>query len=157
MTTLVIDANVWVSAADATDSLSGRSRDFLSVVADQVHPIALPEFAGLEIACALSRRLRDAELGRALTDQMLRSPLITTYALNPSLLQHAFEVGTRDFLRAGDALYTALSATIEGELVSWDDELIQRSRALSPQEWLVRNARENSADSVWASRPTPAP
>ena len=140
MTTLVIDANVWVSAADATDPLSEPSRAFLSQVVDQELPIGLPEFAELEIACALARRLRSADHGRSLTDQMLESPLVTTYSLNGPKLRRAIQVGTRSFLRAGDALYAALAQGVECQLVSWDGELIERAGAITPDDWIEHNA-----------------
>ena len=139
MTPLVIDASVWVSAADATDALSELSRAFLSQVVARELPIALPEFAQLEIACALSRRLRSADNGRSLTDQMLESPLITTHSLSRAMLRQAIQVGTRDFLRSGDSLYAALEERMEGELVSWDGELIKRAGALTPERWIERN------------------
>ncbi len=135
---LVIDASVWVSAADATDPLSGPSRAFLAEVAAREIPIALPEFAGLEIACALARRLHNAEQGRSLAGRMLESPLVTTYSLNRAMLRRAGQVGTRDFLRAGDALYAAFAEGMEGEVVSWDGELIERGGALTPEGWMGR-------------------
>ena len=137
-TTLVIDASVWVAAADATDPQSERSRAFFSEVVARGLPIALPEFASLEIACALSRRLRNAEQGRSLTTRMLESSLVTKYSLNRAMLRQAIRVGTRDFLRSGDALYAALAEGIEGELVSWDGELIERGGALTPEGWIAR-------------------
>ena len=97
MTTLVIDASVWVSAADATDGLSESSRSFLSLVVDRELPISLPELAKLEIACALARRLRDAERGRCLADRLLGSPLVTVYPLNRTMLRHGLTVGTQGF------------------------------------------------------------
>lgn len=134
MKPLVIDASVWVSAADRTDTLSEISRDFLALVVAQELPIALPEFAELEIACALARRLRDAEEGRRLTERMLESPLVTRYSSNRAMLREAIQVGTRIFLRSGDALYAALAERLECELVSWDGELIERAGALTPRQ-----------------------
>ena len=137
MNTLVIDAGVWVSAADATDALSQVSRTFLSGVVARELPIALPEFARLEIACALARRLRDAEQGRRLTDRMLASPLVTTYSLSRANLREAIEVGTSRFLRSGAALYAALAERLDGTLVAWDGELASRARALTPHDWIA--------------------
>lgn len=139
MTTLIIDASVWVAAVDPTDTMSEPSRDFLSQVAGRELPIALPDFAKLEIACALARRLRSAEHGRSLADQMLGSPLITTYSVNRARLRQATEVGTRTLLRAGDALYTALAKELDGEVVTWDRELIERAGALTPSDWMTRS------------------
>ena len=140
MTALVVDASVWVSAADATDEFSVSSRAFLSLVVERELPISLPELAKLEIACALARRLRDAERGRSLADRMLGSPLVTAQPLNRAMFRQALEVGTRRFLRSGDALYAALAAWLNAEIVSWDGELIDRAGALTPTGWIERNA-----------------
>ncbi len=140
MTALVIDASVWVSAADPTDTMSEPSRAFLSEVAARELSIALPEFAKLEIACALARRLRSTEHGRRLTDQMLESPLMATYSVNRAVLRQAIQLGTRSFLRAGDALYAAVAQGVEGQLVSWDQELIERAGAVTPDGWISRRS-----------------
>ena len=140
MTTLVIDASVWVSAADPKDDLSEPSRAVLSRVAARELPIVLPEFARLEIACALARRLRSAEHGRSLTGLMLESPRMSTYSVNRTVLRRAIELGTRNCLRAGDALYAAVARATEGQLVAWDRELIERAGALTPEVWLDWNA-----------------
>ncbi|MCG8469356.1 MAG: PIN domain-containing protein [Gemmatimonadetes bacterium] len=140
MTVLVVDASVWVSAADATDAFSEPSRTFLSRVARRALPIALPDLAELEFACALARRLGDAERGKDLAAQMLRSPLIAVHSLDASLLRRAVEVGTRKLLRAGDAVYAAVAELTGGEVVSWDRELIQRAGAVTPREWTEEQA-----------------
>lgn len=142
MTVLVVDASVWVSAADATDEVSEPSRAFLSSVARRATPIALPDFAELEVACALARRLSDAERGKDLAGQMLRSPLITVHSLDSSLLRRAVDLGTRKLLRAGDAVYAAVTEVTGGEVVSWDEELIQRAGAVTPREWTEQNPQQ---------------
>lgn len=139
MKTLVVDAGVWVSAADRTDELSEVSRNFLTLVVERELPIALPAFAELEIACALARRLRDARLGRYLARRMLESPLVTTHSSNRAMLRKAVAVGTRKFLRSGDALYAALAEGLEGEVVAWDGEMVERAGASTPREWIEHN------------------
>ena len=135
MRTLVVDASVWVSAADAADTLSTPSRSFLRTVMRRRDPVALPAIARLEVACALSRRLRDAGRGRDLADSLLHSPLITEMDLG-SLLGTALTVGTESFLRAGDAFYAALATDEDGIIVSWDEELLRRANAVTPSAWL---------------------
>ena len=140
MTPLVIDASVWVSAVDPTDTMSEPSRTFLSHVADRELSIAMPEFSKLEIACALARRMRSAELGRSLADQMLESPRMSTHSVNQALLRRAVQLGTRGFLRAGDSLYAAVAQAVDGQLVSWDRELIERAGAVTPDAWIERHS-----------------
>lgn len=146
MRPLVIDASVWVSAADATDALSDVSRTFLAGVVARELPVALPEIARVEIACALARRLRDAEQGRSLAERMLGSPLVTTYSLNRARLREAIRLGTGRCLRSGDALYAALAEGLEGEVVTWDRELVERAGALTPRHWIDARSRGRSPD-----------
>jgi hypothetical protein len=60
------------------------------------------------------------------------------------LIGDAIELGTQKLLRGGDSLYAALSQQVDGEVVSWDDELIRRAGALDPVRWLARHARESA-------------
>jgi predicted nucleic acid-binding protein len=140
VTALVVDASVWVSAADAADKLSAPSRTFLRTAMRQRDPIALPAIARLEVACALSRRLRDARQGRDLADRLLLSPLITEIDLG-SLLGTALTVGTESFLRAGDAFYAAVATDEDGLIISWDEELLRRANAVTPSAWLSEHGK----------------
>jgi predicted nucleic acid-binding protein len=140
VTALVVDASVWVSAADAADKLSAPSRTFLRTVMRQRDPIALPAIARLEVACALSRRLRDARQGRDLADRLLLSPLITEIDLG-SLLGTALTVGTESFLRAGDAFYAAVATDEDRLIISWDEELLRRANAVTPSAWLSEHGK----------------
>jgi predicted nucleic acid-binding protein len=137
VTALVVDASVWVSAADASDRFSGASRTFLETLAQRRTRIALPAITRLEVACALARRLRDAPGGQQLAEMLLQSPMIAEEALDGSLLAEAFRHGTESFLRAGDALYAAVARRGGYALVSWDDELIRRANAVTPEVWLA--------------------
>lgn len=140
MAGLVIDASVWVAAADATDRHADASRDFLSVVTARGVALAVPDFAELEVACALARRMRDGDRGQALARRMVESPVVTPHIIPSSLMRRAIETGGRRLLRGGDAIYAALAEDTGGELISWDEELIQRAGAITPLAWLERNA-----------------
>ena len=139
MRPLVIDASVWVSAACPQEPSSHLSQSFLAVVAAQRRPVALPEFAELEIACALSRRLRSPQQGRVFARRTSESPLVTTHPLSRGLLQRSVAVGARRFIRSGDAIYAALAEAVGGELVSWDKEMVGRVGAVTPAAWVERH------------------
>ena len=135
MSALVIDANVWVAAADPGDTLSEASRRFLRVIMRQRRPMILPSITTLEVACALSRRFRSAALGRSLANRLQRSEPLRELAFQ-ELHERAIDVGTESLLRAADALYAAAARETGSVLISWDQELIERAGALSPEEWL---------------------
>ena len=98
--------------------------------------VALPAIAPLEMTCVLARRFRSAATGRALTHRLVQGAHITLLefeALNDS----ALELGSRSFLRAADALYAAAAHETGGQLISWDQELVQRAGAVTPEAWLA--------------------
>lgn len=76
---------------------------------------------------------------------MLDSPLVTEYSLHRTMLRRAVRVGTRMSVRSGDALYAALAEGMEGEVVSWDGELIERAGALTPEGWIAHIDTEGTA------------
>ena len=55
-------------------------------------------------------------------------------------------LGTGRYLRSGDALYAALAEGLEGEVVTWDMELVERAGALTPREWIDARSRGRSPD-----------
>lgn len=137
---LVIDANVWVSAADPADPLSAPSQRFLETVVARRLRVVLPITARLEVACALARRLRNPERGQSLANALIDAPMISERAVDATLLAAAIRIGTRSFLRAADALYAAVGSQDGDELVSWDAELMQRATARSPSDWLAAHS-----------------
>ncbi len=140
MKPLVVDASVWVSALDRTEPRSEASRAFLEAVGARQRPIALPGHTEIEVACALSRRLRDTGRARVIARQALDFPLITWHALTRRMVRRAVAIGTRRFLRSGDAVYAAVAEASGGEMVSWDEELVERAGAVTPKAWVGRHA-----------------
>jgi predicted nucleic acid-binding protein len=136
---LTVDASIWVAAADHTDIFYAQSRTFLNNAAHKHLRIYLPAFAWIEVACALSRRRRDALAGQQLAEELLNSPYIVQVQLEAPLLAQAMVSGTRTFLRGADALYAATAELNRTLLVSWDDELVRRANAITPADWLLAN------------------
>jgi predicted nucleic acid-binding protein len=56
--------------------------------------------------------------------------------LRDELLLEAESIGAASFLRGADALYAATSRTTDGQLVSWDREMVERAGAITPSDWL---------------------
>jgi predicted nucleic acid-binding protein len=134
---LVVDASVWIAAADKTDVFHDVSRAFLVEVGRQQLTLYLPAFAWLETACALARKRGDAATGLRLAGAILDSPLVTRVPLDERFLSQAIQVGTRALLRGADAIYAAAAILHTAGLVSWDAQLIRRAGALTPADWLA--------------------
>jgi predicted nucleic acid-binding protein len=132
---LVVDASVWVAAADRSDRFWESSRSFLTEAASQNIAVFVPAIAEVEVACALARRLRDTDAGRRMGAEMIRSLASEVHATDTVTIKGAVAVGTELFLRAGDALYAGLADRVGGQLISWDEELVSRANAVTPEMW----------------------
>lgn len=133
---LVLDANVWVAAFDAADPFHRESVEVLAEAGQQGTRLAGPAYVVLESACALARRLGDADLARAAGAKLAEHPALHLEPLTSDLLAQAERIGIERRLRAADALYAATAAQLRCPLLSWDEELIARGGARSPREWL---------------------
>lgn len=140
---LTIDANVWIVAVDNSDIFHTPSRTFVLAVAERGVQIYVPAFARTEIACALARRWQNAETGERLSDALLNDTYVTLVPLDPQFLLYATRLGIHYYLRAADALYVATAQLHQSRLISWDNELIQRVDAITPDQWLTSSLNRN--------------
>jgi predicted nucleic acid-binding protein len=133
VTELVIDASVWIAAADVTDPFNDASRRLLEAIAGEALSGALPAAARIEVACALARRLRDAPTARRIADGMVRAPFVTEHTMDAALIDSAVAAGTDARLHAAGAVYLALARRLDAAVVTWDGELIRHAGALTPE------------------------
>lgn len=157
MTRLVVDASVWVAAADPTDPFSSESRAFLQTIAAEEQPLALPGHTELEVAGALARRLKDPHRGRQLAAGIAGAPSVEIVSLDASLLKDAIHRGTDLLLRAGDALYLSVAVQVDGRVVTWDHEVVERAQGVTPAAWLTEHGlqRPDEASAGPAEPPPP--
>jgi predicted nucleic acid-binding protein len=139
MSAAAVDASVWIAAQDPADPFCAASREFLGHAVAVGALIHVPAFARIEVACALARKLRNAPRGERLANLVFTTAGAKEHPVNALLLAKALSLGTTKFLRAADALYSATAAIIGCELVSWDQEHLQRAGAVTPANWLLAN------------------
>lgn len=136
---VTIDANIWVAGFDATDVFHDRSSTFLREVTRRRLPLHGPTSVLVEVGCVLARRFRSQAAGLQAASGVAAHQLVRLSPLDEALLVLALQLGSRQFLRAADALYAATAQLGGSQLVSWDRELIQRAGALTPTDWLAAN------------------
>lgn len=139
MTAVAVDASVWVAAQDPSDPLNAASRLFFIHAVAAGLTIHVPAFALVEVACALGRKLRDGAKGQRLAELIFDTTAAKQHPVNVLLLSKALAVGSAKFLRGADALYSATAEILGCDLVSWDNEHIQRAGAVSPDHWIIAN------------------
>jgi predicted nucleic acid-binding protein len=128
-----------VSSVDPSDPQSSISRQVLYALQARSFKVALPSIARLEVACALGRRWRSADSARRITERLFRAPAVREYPMDAALMESSIAVGLRSYLRGSDAVYAALAHELRSELIAWDNELIERAQAVSPDQWLEMN------------------
>lgn len=136
MTDLTVDASVWVAAADPRDAFHAESETFLAAIEPQGLRVVVPAFTRIEVACALARKLQSPAQGRRLSEQVMALSVIVYVPVDDNLLQEAWRTGTDQRLRGADALYAATAQMSGAQLISWDNELVERAGAITPTIWL---------------------
>src|SRR5688572_1792812 len=131
-----VDANCWIASLDPTDPFHTVSAEFFERVADRAMIMHGPEFVVLEVACAVARRLRDPIQGRQAAEALRMHAGLRLYPHDDVLWGEALRLGTWQFLRGADALYSATAHLTGSQLISWDNELVRRAGALTPTDWL---------------------
>jgi predicted nucleic acid-binding protein len=134
---LTLDANVWVAAFDSRDRFHNRSTTFLRAAAVERLDLHGPAFVAVEVACALARRAGNPSVGGIVHERLHRHPALDLYPMDDRCLSRASEIGIQRRLRGADALYAAVAELAGAQLITWDDELIERAGALTPDTWLA--------------------
>jgi predicted nucleic acid-binding protein len=137
---LTLDANIWIAAYDPRDRFHAPSTDFLFAATRQAQALNGPAFVLVEIGCALARRAQSATAGQVALERLRQHPLLSLQPLDDALLAAAIRLGVYRLLRGADALYAATAELSSAQLVSWDEELIQRAGAITPTDWLAASS-----------------
>ena len=142
-TKLAIDANVFVSAANASEPQHAASIGFLQEVRNQAVAVFCPTLILPECSAAISRPTGNAALAAALVTQIQQWPGLQLLPLSLALAQRAAVITSAQRLKGADAVYVALTEAHADTLITWDKELLQRGPAvvptITPADWLQAN------------------
>lgn len=136
---IALDASVWIAGLDEGDVRHAASVRVLAELQSSRTPIVIPDLALLEVGCAVARRRSDPAAGVAAAAALGRIPTLRVLASVRTIPEPALELGTRNRLRAADAVYAATAHLTGALLLSWDRELVERGGGMTPSEWLERN------------------
>ena len=127
---IVIDASVWVSFLIQQDTHHAITRAWLSKILLNRSPIVAPIILLSEVGAALSRRLRNPQIGNKAINQLLAIPTLRLVSIDHTLGIQSARIAADNHLRGADAIYVALAAQLAIPLVSWDQEHIKRTTNL---------------------------
>ena len=136
---LVVDASVFVAAADKADAAHGQAKGFLAHIARLRCRVLCPALVLPETAAAIARLTRDSGQGDVAVLRVLALPGLKLVALSEGLAKQAARRASRHFLKGADAIYVALAASSKALLVSLDEEMLERGaravKTMTPADW----------------------
>ncbi len=130
--TVVIDASVYVAMLKREEPNHLSSHKWYSEILASGTPLAAPLPFLAEVAGAVSRSTGDAELAQDVIAQVKALDVIELIPVNEILGVRAAEIAAKYRLRGCDSLYVALAEQLKAELVSLDQEQLERGTAVVP-------------------------
>jgi predicted nucleic acid-binding protein len=128
---IVGDASLWISYLLPDDVKHEVSREWFAQLSPD-EEIVEPSLLLVEIAAGLSRRTGRFDLVQQAVATVRSDPRLRLHSMTDALMDEALTLAMRLRLRAGDAIYVALSRLTGATLVTWDRE--QRERAVAVVE-----------------------
>lgn len=137
---MVVDASVWVAAFLANDACHSEAAGFLNKLAMDGTEVAAPLLALSEVAGAIARQTGNPAVAEKAVVFLREQAWILLAPLNDALATLAASIAAQRQLRGADAIYVALAAQDDSELITLDREMLERApgsvTATTPSAWL---------------------
>lgn len=130
--TVVLDASVYVAMLKHEEPNHAASQKWYNDALASGTPLAAPLPFLAEVTGAISRSTGDTQLAEAVLMQIQALGVIDLIPVNDFLGVRAAEIAARHRLRGCDALYVAAAEQLGAELVSLDQEQLERGTAVVP-------------------------
>lgn len=125
----VVDASVWVSYYNAADVNNAASATWFKQQLNSQTPLVIPTLALLEIGGAIARRIGQTQARNIISNLSSLSYLIII-EVDDTLGRQAATLAIDLRLRGADAVYVAVAQYFNLPLITWDAEIINRSKSL---------------------------
>ncbi|MEW5960679.1 MAG: PIN domain-containing protein [Chloroflexota bacterium] len=126
----IIDASVYITLMNAHESHHTAAWDWFQLVQAAGESLAAPVILLPEMAAGLSRGLGNAPLAHQVVRQLVQAQLIDMIPVTPALAERAAAIAADHQLRGCDAIYVALAEQLGDELVTLDQQQLERGAAL---------------------------
>jgi predicted nucleic acid-binding protein len=126
MTTIVVDANVFVANLRPSEPHHAEAAAFLAYAREKELTVAVPIITPVEVAGAIARGTRRAALGRRAARLLLEAHNVQLVLIDESLAETAVNLAADHQLRGYDAIYLALAQQLAAPFVTLDAELMRR-------------------------------
>ena len=130
MSSVVMDASVWVARLVPQDAFHTAVRDWLDVQREYETLLAAPGLLLAEVAGAVARRTGDHELAKQCILVLQGLPEVRLVEMDRLLMQYAADLAAQYGLRGADACYVAVAANLDIPLATLDDDQRRRAESL---------------------------
>jgi predicted nucleic acid-binding protein len=121
-----VDASVFLSAFTPNEPGHRESLRFLQSVRERAVAVVVPTLLLPEVAGAVGRKTRDADLARRFASTLRRLPHLILISLDARLAIQAATLAAASFLRGSDAVYAAVAAQFGSTLITLDQDQERR-------------------------------
>lgn len=140
---LTVEANVFISAASASEAGAAVSRAFIRRISLLSVPLYCPTILLPEVSAGIARPTNNSILAKQVTDDVARLPSLVCVGLDQLRADLAVDAAITCRLRGADAVYVAVAQEYSTTLITWDQELLTRGAAavtvMTPANWLAAN------------------
>lgn len=126
----VIDASTYIALVNAHESDHANSWLWFQQAQAAGESLAAPAILLSEIAAGLSRGLNNPALAHQVVRQLLQAQLINLIPVTPVLAERAAILAADCQLRGCDSIYVALAEQLSDELVTLDQQQLERGAAV---------------------------
>ena len=126
----VVDASVYVAYAYAKDIPHPQSEAWLTSAVARAQTLVAPATLLAEVSGAISRNSGRPRLARSVIQQLLQAELVVLIPVTVELAARATEIAAVYKIKGADAIYVALAEQLGDELVTLDQEQLQRGGAV---------------------------
>jgi predicted nucleic acid-binding protein len=128
----VIDASVYVALINADEAEHASGWAWLQKAKLAQETIFAPVILLAEVAAALSRGLEDPQLAHRVVGQLLRSQVIELAPVTAVMAERAAAIAADYRIRGCDAVYVALAEQLSDELITLDQQQLERGAVVVP-------------------------
>lgn len=126
----VIDASVYIALMNAHESHYASSWAWFQQTQWAGETISAPVILLAELAAGLSRGLGQPALANQAVQQLLQAQLIDLVPISSTLAERAAAIAAAYQIRGCDAIYVALAEQLGDELVTLDQQQLERGAAV---------------------------
>ncbi len=127
---VAVDASAWVSRILASDGNHAAARAWLDKHIADGGSLVAPELLVVEVAAAIGRQTGRVAMARQFAHRLYDLPVMSLVPTDTALLKQSADMAASLRLRAGDAVYAAVAAQLGVPLVTFDKELLVRTKGV---------------------------